>query len=674
MKKTQTFSFLIAALFLQACFVVFYVGSERTFYYWDLSMYHALARDLLAQPNGGAMWAHFEESFQRNYNDLYALPALLGMRFFGASRVVYILSNFLSYFLFFEAGLAFLLCRIFGWRWQTALGLAPLLCFAVPHLWTPLFEGFPDISSLACMVFAVALALDPERSAKKALFTGLLLGLAIVLRRHFAYAVVAFFIASAGEAFFAKRPLFKTSCHAVLTGLALVALVCFMEPDYVKTVMTTSFRDLYKSYEEPFSVFALYALASFGLMGTAIAFAGYAWAFKARPALRSPLFFMTLFGVVWFLIWGLGPSQLGPHHLIPVLPLFYLAGTAALLAMIWETRWRNAGIAALGALFFAQALWGLVLAPSHVFTAEQALPAFFSEPHPPLRRADFDAMIDLARDLLDKTGPNDKIVVVGSSAILNQDLLRAVYTDELGETAILSRFLWAPEIDREQPPPFDMIAGGTVFIVPEPTQYHLNPEGQTVVTALAKQFPPEGARAPLFERDQKIYRLADGVVVSLWRRTKDWTPEALHAALSLARDSAGGNQRWVVAAPALFSNMQTDPIGQTNAMLPFTPDHAESELFFDVPLEKGLYRFAAELLASPACAQPQFELRLQSPDGRLVKTEDFAPSNVPASLQQVFSTANDQASALYFSLRIKTQPQASCGLYLGALRLEKHKD
>ena len=82
----------------------------------------------------------------------------------------------------------------------------------------------------------------------------------------------------------------------------------------------------------------------------------------------------------------------------------------------------------------------------------------------------------------------------------------------------------------KKPAPLDAFAAANVYIVPEPAQYHLDPEGQRVITAAANQFPPPPTARTMFHADDEVFHLENGVKVRIWRRDA-WTPADLHEAL-----------------------------------------------------------------------------------------------------------------------------------------------
>jgi len=109
--------------------------------------------------------------------------------------------------------------------------------------------------------------------------------------------------------------------------------------------------------------------------------------------------------------------------------------------------------------------------------------SLLAQPRPPWQRTDLDDLKRLALYIKETTSPEDRIAVVGSSFIFNQDLLQRVYIEALHDYTTPLRFIPIPEADGQQDPPFNVFASANVYIVPDKPQYHLPPQGQKVITS-----------------------------------------------------------------------------------------------------------------------------------------------------------------------------------------------
>lgn len=649
-------SFAVIALFAsQLAFVACYVSAEHTIYYWDYSMYHAMARGLheAFQHDFAAGMATLHQSMGNNYNMIFCLPSLLSFALFGESRLTFVLTNFVAFVVPYEIAVACVLRRVYALDWGNALLFAFGTVSLLPPAWFPLLEGYPDTGAAACIAFAAALALGQNRSWKTAAGMGLSLGLAVLLRRHFAYPAIAVFAVAAAFDFMEKRlrflPLVK---FYALCGGAMLGIMMLLAPDFVMSALTVDFNALYASYKVPTMDFLRFVAGSFGWLLIAATFGGLAVAARRISQARRAIAFVAGATVAAIVVWCHGPAEASDHYTIHILPLLASVGLTG-LALV-EFPYRSAILSLIFLILAADSAWALWLSPKGVSTSGlNAKIGLFAAPHPPEARKDYAEVVALGDYLAKNTKPDDKILVVGSSPIFNQDILRAVYTDILNNPAATLRFLWGPEIDGEQKPPLDVYAAATVYVVATPTQYHLDPAGQTVVTASARQFPPPAAYAHLFHVDDRTFTLNDNVTVRVWRRDK-WTPAALHSALASIHEIAPPyRQDWIDMNGGARNVPATAPV---------------VDFFLDSPLPAGDYRFGIDVLMPPQCQSPHLTLTAESADGLKLWSANFSPVIVPGSVYHPF-TLTESGAFLRLSA-VSSDADHNCGMRLNNARVE----
>jgi hypothetical protein len=574
----------------------------------------------------------FHQSLAANYSFLFALPSLVSFSLFGATRLVFLLTNFFCFLLPQEIALAFVLHRGLNIKLPQALLLSLSAGFLIPPLWVPLLQGYPDNSAAAALMGAFALTLGTKREGWRGLAFGVLLGLAVLFRRHYVYGVLTLLGATGLLDLFLTRPLSLKNLGRLvlfygLCGLAAAGLMLAVAPDFVRMALTTHYGELYKSYTETAPVFLLHALDNFGLLLTAASLAGLALLLRRKNELALRV---AVWGVLWLLVWSLGPAQLGPHYLLQMLPLVAvvgLAGWAQELFLSGRPARRRIGIVLLG-LLLSGSVYAFGLADEGVTPNWYGTPGLFAAPHPPQRRVDFDALVALVDHLRQTTGPDDRVLIVGSSFNFNQDLMHAVSTDVFHEAPLIDHFLQAPEIDNVQPPPYDVFASANVFVIPEPAQYHLTPAGQKVVTALAEQFPPPPASARLFEVDDQVFNLQKGVKVRVWRRTKPWPPKVLLEAERKIETTAGQGdvppRDWTILKMPLQAQQVAEANGLSQIQGYFGRSQPTLALLYNRALFQGNYRLEALLLAQPACRDLDLDLVQTDKDGGLVSQAKLA--------------------------------------------------
>jgi hypothetical protein len=684
------FAVIAALIGFQAFFVAAYVGHEHEIYAWDHIMYFNMARQdfRFFGADFADGWYAFCNSFTGNYNHIFALPSFASFYLFGISRRVFLLTNFFVFFVAYEAGFAFLLRRVLGFSWRPALIFSLAAALLVPPLWLSLLEGYPDIGAAACILFAFAHAfssLDQRRNWRSALVTGAFLAGAILLRRHFVYPALALLVTTglfAAEKIlralswrarwieFGRGMLFFTLCGAViLAALELIA------PDFLQSALSIDYTQLYVAYKRP-PLFMLRFIASiFGIGLLAVATSGLVLLGRKKGPLRRLAVFVSLFVLIWLVIWCRGPAEAAHHYMLHALPVAVLIGFVGwFLYLAQKPTLKKASLGGVLLLCLiansARALWfsSVTMWPHDDYPV-----SLFSAPRPPIKRPDYDEWLRLAAYLQKTTTPKDHIEVIGASIAFSLGVLYGVYEDILNTPEIYPRLMEVPEIDHVGTPPLNVFATSDVYVVATPTQYHLDPAGQKVVTAAALQFPPPPSRAALFRLDPEIFHMVDGITVRIWRRKGDWPPEKLHEALAEIRRAAQADRRfdldWITVAMPLRTEAATDG-NRTAANTLFSPGQSLLGMFFDYPLAPGSYRLSLRIAANYFCPQPQFRLTPMTGDGRILPAPDFAPTQGADETSRFFSLPQGKAD-YFLRLDIKPGVPATCKLSLRDLRVEK---
>ena len=726
MPLSRFLSFAIPALLLlQILFVAGYVGVEKTIYFWDHAMYFDMARQLFAAFGNSAEagFAMFRQSLDNDYNLIFTLPSLLSFALFGETRLVFILTNFFAFFLPYELAAAWALRRLFGWRWSAATAASFATALLIPPLWLPLLEGYPDNGGAVGVTLALALLLGCKRGWRAAVAVGLALSFAILLRRHFVYPALALMMAAAavdGAArLTARAGRWRIVAFYALAGGTVTATLFLIAPEFLAKALAVDYVALYASYKKPAGVFLVFMTSGLGWLLSAATLGGLAAAWRFAPQARRGLVILGLWFLAWLVLWCVGSCMAGHHYMLHTVPLLVTAGLCGFLArhsadrippplrgrlgggacrklrtfILGKLHCSHLAFTGLGllippppnlpregggtrsALFVlllllvgnsAYALWfsGLGVKPN-----SNGGVGLLSAPRPPVVRTDYDALTALGRALMASTQPDDRLYVVASSFYLNQDLLARVFADALHEPAMAARFQWGPEIDGEQPPPLDVYASSTVYVVPEPAQYHLDPAGQTVVTAAARQFPPPQDRAGLFRRDAQSFTLEDGVVAHIWRRDA-WTPDMLRPALASIRAiAAGAAQDWVAWRQPRGVSIRSDDRGLTQVTAVFDAARRDMILLFDRPLAAGDYRLG--MAVASGCAAPRFVLETVAGDGKALSAASFAPVLLPSEAYNFFTIPPEADGKAFARLRMAVTTGETCLSELRELRIER---
>ncbi len=683
MVRSLPFRVALCALIIlaQFMFLALYLGQEEAIHFWDYAMYANMARNLFAAPDSTTALAVFYESFSQNYNLLFAVPSLLSFAIFNPSRDVFILTNFLTYFVAFQCGLAFVLKQLFKQPWSVTLCASTALCALVPFMWYPLFQGYPDHAAAASLTFAVGFTLSEKPRLRDRIATGFFLGLAILFRRHYAYPAIAVIISLAlYEAAIAtpRRWLDKTWIknklgHFILLGVVLIAVLAICEPAYLKEMLFTDYRALYKSYERPPCYFVLFAFSRVGLGLLVLGLAGYGLQIYLRPKNKRRLLYIAGMAFFWILLWAMGPGQAGDHYLISLLPLFCIVGLFGLGDSLLRQGQKSRALFIVIVLFLVanmiQAFW------TGAFSVPSQTPSFglLSEARPPWVRGDRDELKRLATYIGETTGDEDRVVVVGSSFIFNQDLMRALYTDVLQDIRPALRFIPAPESDGDQDPPLDAYASGTVFLVATPTQYHLPAEGQRVVTALASRFQPSLYDTNDFKKDDVLFTLDNGVTVEVWRHVNAWLPGRLFQNLLEMRHIKDMPRHWLFEKMGGLGQFAKNTDTQSDiALMKHGHGRLTSSLFYDLPLEEGSYRVIPTVRSADTCNKVVLKGYVREQEGRIVAQQVVPVVQNGGPVHLPFDVPARANQKTFFTLSVITEATNSCTVAIEQLDIRQN--
>jgi hypothetical protein len=665
-----------------------YVGLEHTFYHWDHALYPGLAADIFQiQQNKGwpAALAAVRASLNNDFSSLFTLPAVLGFQFFGGvSRTTYVVSNFIAYGCGLALVLGGVLQHVRGGHYakNALLGLAGLL--ACGFVWTSAVEGYPDLGGALFLAIALLLALQswPHVTVWRWLVMGVLLAVAILFRRHYIYPSAVFLLlvglVQAWSSWRHRVPLWRCLLLAGVgvgaATLACTATLFWLAREFVTRLLTFHYPALYASYAESSAVLLDKDVQRVGIVGLLLAGVGYGCAWWRQPHLRPRLAVLLLLFLGWGLLWFGWVRFGGQHYLLQVLPIILPIGWVLLYdemtrqGMAHHGRMGRRLAWALPCFLAGQSLLSFWLAdtvmPDRPMLERQWFAGLLAESRSPKQRSDYDSIIGLVGYLQHNLRADDRIVVLASSPVFNQDILMTAAQArrvQLGKPNYIP-LVSMPDVDRRDPLPLDAISQATILLLVTPPQYHLQPEGQQVVGSAIALLTEDADFARAWQRDETSYRLEQGAVLSIWRLQHPWSPAERAAMLEHLRQLSAGSgshaQDWVTQRSDMRIYSVTDEHNQAFMRGHVIPAEQPTALFFIPPLSNGRYQISA--MVQSMCAL-QMQLRLLDGEGNTVqllqpvldKQDRFVASFAPVAvmpdslhlqLELQSSTPNAQAS------------------------------
>lgn len=389
-----------------------YAIHSSTIYYWDNAGYWNTAWKLAQQwqENGflSLIRSVYESVLTEDYNYLVAVPAVLFARVFGHGRWAFLLSiaNFGYY-------------PILVLIWLAAERITPkpriavvVLMLTVPMLFYTALIGFVDVSGCIFTLGALLMWLCGHKRNRVSDFVlmGVCLGIAILLRRWYAFYAVAFVMALAVDGLCFRRS--AMPCVAAAAGVAFVLLFLFQP--LVSEKLLADYGTMYEAYAQGLSVDIKQFLNHFGCIPLILT-AGLILCIIVRCESRRIGIFLLLQSAFCFILFVRVQSH-GQQHLLLYVPN-YLCVFLMGLECVRIDRRRSIAAAVLLCAVLPSA------APAVVTPLESAavFPVFSWKPE---KRSDADTIVALMRRLDEFGEAGKQVGVLASSFNINDEILR----------------------------------------------------------------------------------------------------------------------------------------------------------------------------------------------------------------------------------------------------------
>ncbi len=542
-----------AALLAVACSLALglsraYVSAERTFYFWDFGAHQDLAVQTAEafgrSPDEGLQFVG--DSLDKSYNALFAVPLVPLMTWWGSSRVAYVQALSLVCFLPLPLSVGALAARLARDHRRAAFWTAAGLTLSTPMAWVPTLRGFPDSLPASLVGLALLACLsDPHLERRRtALTAGVLLALATLLRRHFAYAVLALGLLLAG---LALRRAWRTAAGgrlaALRQGLARLALLAtsglttagLLGPGFLRRLLAYDFGLLQEGYETPLGVQLRYFASGYGLLMVSCAAVGLWLGLRSARLDRQAFGAVAAFGALQALQWLFVVRQIGEQYSLHVTPTLVLCTWA--LAWSLPTAAARRVVAAGVSLVAVANLWlGL---SAHDAWAGSPARRLAAANWPPRRHPGYEGLLGLVSALRASPSAPQPVFVAASSFCLNPDIVRRVDAELAGASGRRLDVQDVPAIDSEGAYPLGQLIDAGFVVLGEPLQLHLPADRQQVVRLAAEPFVRRSKLALDFEPWPELTPLG-GCSARVFERRRPTLLETSLAALDEMRASMPG--------------------------------------------------------------------------------------------------------------------------------------
>lgn len=502
-----------------ACLAVLYVHAEDPVYAWDWGMYWNLFRMLggLASENVAKFLAFTTQSIsEEDYNVSGLWPLLPVYWLLGGDRVVYVAAICALYVV--PAALVAAYLALQGRSAAGPVWLAVISALLMPVFWNAALRGMIDPIGLIPLGLAASMIWNTrfltQGSRRTALGLGVLLWLPFLFRRWFAFSLVALIGLSLVAALCTLllnrkadgRPLLAqlrdTLGRWSLAGLATILGLVLYQLPLVDRILHTDYSDIYSAYQMSVWDHVTAYSANFGPVVAVFLALGLAVDIRRRNL--ESLFFVAV-AVVTVLLFAHVQSPSVQHYL-PIALLIFPACFSG-ISFAWQR---------LAQPFRLVVPLVLVLNFANTYVPPssgplQALRSAIGGPaYPPLRLDHYADYVRMTDDLL-ALGDAARIAVFASSTELSGSLVTAV------NRKLRPQMIAVGEVDLRDRFPWDALDADYV-VIGHPTQIHLDPLGQRVISIPAEEIAAGTGIGASFEPTGRRYDLANGVVGEVYHR------------------------------------------------------------------------------------------------------------------------------------------------------------
>ncbi|MFN7630411.1 MAG: hypothetical protein ACK54Z_02375, partial [Cyanobacteriota bacterium] len=513
-------------------FTVVYVSHETPGYFWDYFNYWKQLIDITSILKSGDIQLFASELIQSlrtsDYNISPILPLIPVSIATQGSRLGFIAGLVAVHLVPATLVLSFMTRECWKGVGKQMPIIATLGLFILyPNFWGVTMLGYPDIAGLVPLGLAAILILRTEwltqANRRESGVIGLLFWATFLLRRHFAYTILATIIMTVVFAGITILRQQKRRPHKMFAGLIqnlvilagsfLVPAILVQGPLILK-VLNTSYGDLYSAYQADWQTNLQFFYSLNGPLWSLLLLSGIVYSLTQRN-LKG--LFCLLTGLLSYVLFQRVQTP-NPHHCL-AFALWFLPVAAWPLHLICKQA------TAVRRLWFEWLLIGLMFVvsmPALAWPRLAELPLFkWSQPlspgfkFPPFRLTSYETVQAIANQFATDEYRNKKIWVLASSTQLNASMLDSINYDHL------NRIRFSGDVDKRDGFQAAGALSADYAVTTSKPATHLRPEDQQVVVIpnqalLDPQSPLRQLFTPI---SHPPYKLADGSSVLLFKRT-----------------------------------------------------------------------------------------------------------------------------------------------------------
>lgn len=519
------------------------LNQTKQFYFWDNAGYHNIVLEMIDRLSVEPKLDFFRNlyhSFSDEISNLFAIPLIPFVMLFGESRFVFILSMAFCYLLPTIFLTSWFCSRLLKSNRTFTFWITTLLLLVSPFCWMSILDGRPDIGGSGLILLALSLQIfaSPEKKGRLAYgAVGFLLVISVLFRRHLMFVLPPYLLAtvffewvrlvfiSPADRTFSKNKK-EMLVRIFILGGSLAFFLCTLGYPFSSRYFNPETYKMYASYKaDPIigsGVVTRYFLSFFSIplwILSLLGLRGLVRETQRELKNKVPSYWVMGFAILWVVTWiSFGHAR---HNYM--VTIFWIFPIGILGLVSWGLSGfypKNRSRVTLTLLIGIGIVNSLCLFNIH------SLPKyFFPESVVPVVRKDYPEMIRLIKDLQTITKAKSPILVAGSSAILNEEVLANAETQFMGRKNRRLNILGNLHADSYKEIPIKVIMTAEWAVVPTPFQWHIRPDVQQCVQVLHDAFMDHWEISQDFEMLPQQYRLNEDVIVKIFHRIKATSPE-----------------------------------------------------------------------------------------------------------------------------------------------------
>ncbi len=535
--KAINFILLVLSLLFVIYISTSYVHREQNIYFWDFNGYWRFWQQFGESISTSPYRALSELLYSVRNDDYNLIPVALTSFFYvigGGSRISYILSLALVYLIPVSILFSCLINQTQNRKSLIWKAVSLILPITFVPFWAPILRGYPDICGIAFIIYAVYFSNKNDFSLKlnikKAIFYGLVLLAPFLLRRWYAYSVLSLYISLPVLNYYFHKEgkhsinkIKRITIFFFFSGMTSILVSLLLQFNLIKRIASTDYSFIYSAYQSSLATSLHNVIHDIGLYILPIFFASLCFSVFGKKDKKDYLVIFSSFNLFFSFFIFTKTQSPGVQHCLPFALWVLIASTLALQSLFFSMK--NDICKLILAVLISCAC--VYINKVSLFDSDRKwIDSDLPKKYLPMRLDNYDNYLKLISDIQSIMNEKDKLTVLSSSNILNDNML-----DTLSNQKLNKFIVGASQVDLRDGLNIQSLIS-EYFIVADPIQTHLEASGQQVITIPANELLHGDGIGKAFKRIGTGYQLDNGVTAYIYKKTRPFTNEEVSSFIS----------------------------------------------------------------------------------------------------------------------------------------------